>query len=273
MRSQGISSQALLEDAIHAQENAEAGVREARVAVRRAQLDLERTRIRAPFAGRVREKRVDLGQFVNRGTPVARVYSVDYAEVRLPIRDADLAHLELPAGFGRDALDESAAGPQVQLSAEIAGQPHVWRARLVRSEGVRDERTRMLNVVARVDDPYVLDGDPERTPLPIGVFVDATIEGRRVANVFDLPRSALRRGNGVLVVNGGNRVRVRPVDVLRTDRERAWIRAGLSPGDRVVVTALEVATEGMAVRVWESPSQPRDTALDEPITPPEVPQS
>jgi RND family efflux transporter MFP subunit len=270
MRGQGISSQARLDDATHARENAAAGVREARVAVRRAELDLERTRIHAPFAGRVRQKHVDLGQFVNRGAPIARVYSIDYAEVRLPVRDADLAYLELPAGFGASS---DAEGPQVHLSAEIAGKPHLWRARLVRTEGVRDERTRMLNVVARVDDPYVREGDPDRSPLPIGLFVNAAIEGRRVEGVFELPRSALRRGDAVLVVGDGERLEVRPVDVLRTDRDRAWIRAGLAPGERVVVTPLDVATDGMAVRVMEAPPAARDTARDVPPARAEAPQS
>ena len=248
MHERGISSQARMDDATHAVANAEAGVREARVSVRRAELDLGRTRIRAPFGGRVREKHVDLGQFVNRGGPVARVYSIDYAEVRLPIRDADLAHLELPTGFD-DAGEGDLPGPVVHLSATVAGEPHIWRGELVRSEGARDARTQMLSLVAQVRDPYVRDGDPDRVPLPIGIFVEASIEGRRVAGVFAVPRSALRRGDQVLVVDEESRVRIRPVEVVRSDDENSWLRAGVVDGDRVVVSPLELATDGMPVRV------------------------
>jgi RND family efflux transporter MFP subunit len=260
MRERGISSQARMDDAVHAHANAEATVREARVAVQRARLDLERTHVRAPYDGRVREKLVDLGQFVNRGTPVARVFSIDYAEVRLPIRDADLAHLELPAGLADDAveLEHGAAGetgPVVHLSATVAGQPRMWSGRIVRSEGVRDPRTRMLNLVAQVRDPYVREGDPDRVPLPIGIFVEADIEGRMVEGVFEVPRSAVRRDDRVLAVDTDGRVRIRTVEVLRADRERSWLRDGLEPGDRVVVSPLELATDGMPVRV-------RDAALD-----------
>jgi RND family efflux transporter MFP subunit len=258
MRERGISSQARLDDAVHAHANAAASVREARVAVRRAELDLERTRVRAPFAGRVREKHVDLGQFVGRGSPVARIFSVDAAEVRLPLRDADLAHLALPAGFG-DAAGADAAGPVVHLSATVAGERRSWRGRIVRSEGARDERTRMLHLVAAVRDPYVLDADPGRAPLPIGIFVEAEIEGRRVDDVFEIPRSALRREGRVFVVDAGGILRLRPVEVLRADRERAWLRDGLSAGDRVVVSPVDLATAGMAVRVREA-AAPEATA-------------
>lgn len=259
MRERGISSQARMDDAVHDHANADAGVREARVAVRRAQLDLERTRIRAPFAGRVRQKHVDLGQFVNRGAPVARIYSVDYAEVRLPIRDADLAHLQLPAGFG-DEGGESETGPVVHLSATVAGEPQLWRGHIVRSEGARDERTRMLNLVAEIRDPYVRDGDSERAPLPIGIFVEASIEGRRVDGVFEVPRSALRRDDRVLVVDESDQVRIRRVEVIRSDREHSWLRSGVSPGERIVVSPLDLATDGMPVRVRGAAPEPVDTA-------------
>ena len=276
MRQTGASSRARLDDAVHAQASAQAGLRQAHVAVRRAELDLERSEIRAPFAGRVREKRVDVGQFVGRGVPVARIYSVDYAEVRLPISDADLAYLELPFGFrdgGRaptagaaseprriDSLPEFAErpGPAVVLSARYAGGRYTWSGRVVRTEGALDPRTRMLGVVVRIDDPYARGEDPSRPPLPIGLFVEASIEGRRVENVVELPRSALRRGDELLVVDDDDRLRVRRVEVLRSERDRSWIRAGLERGDRVVTTPLEVVTEGMKVRTTEATLQ-RDT--------------
>jgi RND family efflux transporter MFP subunit len=276
MREKGISSQARLDEALHARANAAAGVREAKVTVRRAELDMDRTRIRAPFAGRVRQKHVDVGQFVSRGVPIARVYSVDYAEVRLPIRDADLAYLELPAGFPTeepvgDASSEATsvdAGAEVILSAQVAGERQTWRGRIVRTEGARDARTRMLNVVARVEDPYARSGASDQEPLPIGIFVDASIEGRRVEGVYELPRSALRRSDEVLVVDDENRLRVRRVDVLRADREHAWVRSGLEPGEAVVVSPIDFATEGMQVRGMEPEPQARDTAGDAPEEPP-----
>lgn len=270
MRGSGASSRARLDDAIHAQASAEAGLREARVAVRRAELDLERSEMSAPFAGRVREKYVDVGQFVSRGLSVARVYSVDYSEIRLPISDADLAYLDLPLGYRDDASfaptgdadagpGQASTRPEVLLSADYAGRPYTWRGHVVRTEGALDARTRMINIVARVDDPYARDGDSSRPPLPVGLFVDASIQGRVVEDVFELPRAALRRGSEVLVIDDDNRVRFRRVEVLRSRGDKTWIRSGLAPGERVVTSSLEIATEGMQVRATEE-TAPADAA-------------
>jgi len=253
----GASSRQRLDDAIHAATSAEAGVREAKVAVRRAELDLERSRIRAPFAGRVRTKHVDVGQFMNRGAPVARVFAIDYAEVRLPISDSDLVHLEIPAAsrpIGDELPDEAELrGPRVTLTADFAGARRTWSGRLVRTEGALDPRTRMLTVVVRVDDPYGRTGDGSAPPLPVGLFVEASIEGREVDAIYTLPRAALRRDNEVLVVDDDDTLHVRAVEILRSGREQTWVSAGLEPGDRVIVSALEVAMDGMKVRTTETP--------------------
>ena len=263
MRETGASSRARLDDAVLAEASAAAGLREARVAVRRAELDHERTEIRAAYAGRVREKRVGIGQFVGRGVPVARVYAIDFAEVRLPISDADLAFLDLPLGFqsGPQPSETGAprsiaslpaagatSGPAVTLSADYAGERRTWTGYIVRTEGALDARTRMINVVARVDDPYGRDATTHETPLPVGLFVDATISGREVPNTFALPRAAVHHGREVLVVDESDRIHVRRVDVLRSQGDTTWIRDGLAAGERIVTTPLEVATEGMKVR-------------------------
>jgi RND family efflux transporter MFP subunit len=272
----GASSRSRLDDAVHNQASALAGVREAKVAVRRAELDLERSEIVAPFEGRVRDKHVDVGQFVGRGVAVARVYSVDYAEVRLPISDSELAFLDpgvglrgvvpaapamtgdvVPSLAPREDPSAMAApdvphAPRVVLSAEYGGQVITWEARLVRTEGALDPRTRMLTVVARVDDPYGRTAEEVRPVLPVGLFVNAVIEGREVADVFEVPRSALRRGSRVLVVDDENRLHFRPVEILRTDGERSWIRSGLEVGERVVTSPIEIVTDGMKVRTTEN---------------------
>jgi RND family efflux transporter MFP subunit len=267
MRSRGAASRQAFDDATHAQASAEAGVREARVAVRRAELDLERSEIRAPFAGRVRTKHVDVGRYVGRGEALARIYSIDYAEVRLPISDADLAFLDLPSDYGEPPprpapeagaqLSEADTAPQpeapnrpaVTLSAEYAGELHSWTGHVVRTEGALDARTRMINVVARVDDPYDREGGGQRSPLPVGLFVDAEIEGRLVEDVFELPRAALRRDGQVWVVDEEDRLHVRRVRVLRSGRKHTWIQTGLESGEQVVTSSLEVVSEGMKVRI------------------------
>ncbi len=228
---------------------ARAALEAAEAELEKAELDLERTRIRAPFDGRVRTKRVDLGQFLTPGAPLATIHATDYAEVRLPVPDDQLAYLDLPAAY---RSGEQTPGPEVTLSARFRGGRHTWRGRIVRTEGELDPRSRMLNLVARLEDPYASSADdPDRPPLAVGLFVEAVIAGQRAEGVVVLPRLALRpAGDGyrVLVVDGDDRLRFRDLDVLRLDGERAVIGDGLEEGERVCVSPLDVVTDGMRVR-------------------------
>jgi len=249
-----VGSSADLEAASSSAQVAEADVRDSSAALRQAESNLERTRIRVPFEGRVRHKMVDVGQYVNRGTSVARVYAVDYAEVRLPIPDSDAAFLDLPIDY-RGAEGESPS-PPVLLRASFAGREYTWSGRIVRTEGELDPKTRMIHAVARVEDPYARGEDPERPPLAVGLFVEAEITGRVLHDVVRLPRAALRGSDGVAVVDDQDRVELRQVEVLHRDRQQVLIAAGLAPRERVVAGPLAVAVNGMRVRVLEQPLDP-----------------
>ena len=205
----------------------------------RAELDLSRTAIRAPFAGRLRAKRVDRGEFVNRGMPLATIYSVDAAEVTLPVPDSELAFLDLPLG-----ADLRGAGPLVVLQARFAGGLHEWEARIVRVGGEIDPATRMVNLIARVEDPYRAMGD--RPPLSVGLFVDAEVVGRSVDSVFEVPRGALVGADRVWLVED-DRLTQRQVGILRSDPDVAVVLDGLTSGDLISLTILETAVDGMLV--------------------------
>jgi RND family efflux transporter MFP subunit len=239
-----VASAAQLDDAENAAHVAEAVLREARASLSRAERDLERTEIVAPYDGRVRSESVDVGQFISRGAPVAKLFAVDYAEVRLPVPDEELAFLDLPLLY-RD--DPPGMGPEVILRARFAGAEHEWRARVVRTEGELDPKSRMVTVVARVQDPYARDG--ERAPLSVGLFVAAEILGDSIASAVTLPRSALREGDQVFVIDAEGRLRSRDVDVLRIVGNEVVLRSGLDAGERVCISALQSAIEGMHVRI------------------------
>lgn len=249
---QGVTSKARIDDARNAFRVAEAGLREAKARLSRAQRDYARTELRAPFQGRVRSKQVDVGQFVNRGNPIARLYAVDQAEVRLPLPDRELRWLDLPLGYAGKEL--GGEGPAVRLSAEFAGRPRTWEGHIVRTEGEIDPKSRMVHVVARVDDPYGKnDSDPERVPLAVGLFVEAEIDGRRIDSAIRLPREAIHASDDgaeyVHLVDGEARLRLRPVEVLRRERDHVLVGNGLEAGERVSVSALPAVVDGMAVRV------------------------
>ena len=203
--------------------------------------DLNRTVIRAPYDGMVREKRADVGQFVNTGTALADTFAIDYAEVRLPLPQIDLKYLDLPDTQGDSVLP-------VKLSADIGGASQTWLGRVVRSEGIFDAESRVLHVVAQVDDPYDTAG-AGREPLRIGTFVTAEIEGRHGGDLFVVPRHSLQRGETLWLVDQDMTIQPRNLDIVRADEQFAYVATGLADGDRYTVTPPEQPLPGMLVRV------------------------
>jgi len=246
----GIASAALIDDTRRAAGIASARRQEAEVELSRSVRDLERTQLVAPFDGRTRTRSVDVGSFVSVGTPLARLYAVDYAEVRLPIADAELAFLELPLG----AELPPEAAPSVELSARFAGSDHIWTGRVVRTEAAIDARTRMVHVIARVPRPYEQAELLARPPLAAGMFVDAEILGRLVRDVVRVPRSALADDETVWTVDEDDRLRRRVVDVLRFEGDTALVTRGLADSDRVSLLEPRLAREGLSVRPIEAKS-------------------
>ena len=225
--------------------------------LQKATEDLNRTVIRAPYDGLVREKRADVGQFVNMGTALANTVAIDYAEVRLPLPQNELQYLELPAN-GSDAF------LPVVLQADVGGIAHAWEGRIVRSEGVFDAQSRVLHVVAQVDDPYRTAPGAAGEPLRIGTFVTATIEGRAGGELFVIPRHSLQRGRTLWLVDEDMTIQPRDLDVLRNDEQFAYVATGLQPGDRYTVTPPEQPLPGMLVRINSATAELGQSAFETP---------
>lgn len=240
-----LASRSTLETALRAYRIAEATLQETRAGLAQAERELERTHISAPFTGLVRQESVNIGQFVSRGNAVATLYASADAEVRLPIADRQLAYLNLPVGIRGELPAE--LQPAVTLSAEFAGQQLSWKGRIVRTEAQIDTASRMVHVVARVDN------QPQAAPLSVGLFVNAEIEGFTAEDVVVLPRSALREGNRVLVVDAEDRLRYRNIEPLRLYQDEVLVGAGLTSGDRVCISPIQTALEGMPVKPVSDP--------------------
>ena len=225
--------------------SAKAALAAARADVVGARRNLERTYIRLPYEGMVLSKEADLGQFVNPGTRLGITFATDYAEIRLALTDQDLAFVDIPDP--REVTRSGGAdGPSVKLTAVQKGRLTEWDAQIVRSEGVVDEKSRVTYAVARIADPYRLHS--AGPSLPIGTFVAASITGSNAVDVIPVPRGALRGADQVLVVNDDNKIEIRTVDVLRADANYAYLRSGVSAGERITTTAIEAPTNGMSVR-------------------------
>jgi len=204
----------------------------------KAQEDLTRTIIMAPYDGMILDKRADIGQFINAGSQVAETIAVDFAEVRLPLTLTDLKYIDLPNGPDSYL--------PVELSSDIADETKTWQATVVRSEGVIDQTSRVIYVVAQIVDPYDLEGDGTNA-LRIGSFVTASIKGKDGGMVFTLPRHAID-GNIVWLVDAENKIYPQEVTVLRMDASNAYITDGLNEGDIYCITPIDQPLPGMKVR-------------------------
>ena len=242
-------SQAMLENAVRQTRLTEAALKEAQINLDQAERDLDRTELRAPFDAIVRSKAVDLGEFVSMGKPLAQLFAADGFEVRLPVLDTQLAYLNLPSSIEATAPLNSANLPSVRLSAQYAGAAASWDAQLVRSESEIDRRSRMVTLVARVSGTR---NASSANPLPVGAFVNAEIEGITLENAFQLPRSALRQDNQVLVIDEESRLRFREVSIARYEQDRILIQSGLKEGDIVNISPIQTVVDGMEVSVTET---------------------
>ncbi len=224
-----------------------------------AQLNLDRTEIRAPFQGRVRQRLSGPGQFVSPGAQLGTIFSTDVVEIRLPLTDNDLAKLGLSVAFFET---EDNAGPPVALSAIIAGAPHGWTGRIARTDGAIDPATRQVSAIAVVDDPYGAGADGD-TPLAVGLFVDARIEGRPYEGAFILPRSALYGADIMYVVSGDDTLEQRQVRVVASARNTVTIAGGIEGGERVVTSPLRGAGNGDKVAPTDPNQNTGSTIGDE----------
>ena len=221
---------------------ARAQVKAAAAELDRSERDVERARLRAPFDGRVRGEGVGLGQLVSRGQVLGELFSTDLAEVRVPVRDDDLASLDL------DVYGVLEDGPGAWLETEFAGATRRWRGKVLRIEGDVDRASRMPTLVVGVQDPFGAAAEQAGVPLMPGLFVDVTITGRVEPGVV-LPRSAMRAGSRVYVIDEDDRLRFREVTVSWRGPSRVLVSAGLAGGERVCISPLAAPVDGERVEV------------------------
>ena len=248
-----------------------------------ANLQLRRTGVYAPFDGLILENSVDVGQYVSPGRSLGRVFATDVIEIELPIPNEELGDIGLPIAFN---ASETNPGPKVTLRANVGGFDRAWIGNVARTGAQVDPGTRLVSVIAEVRDPFGEGADGD-APLAPGLFVTATIEGRQVDDVFVAPRAALRGLDAIYVVeeveastlddgegetgsdtaedanyndqNGESSepemaevLRIREVEVIRSDRNFVYVRSGLSAGELVITSPVQAAFDGQRVRTFET---------------------
>ncbi|MEM1222204.1 MAG: efflux RND transporter periplasmic adaptor subunit [Verrucomicrobiota bacterium] len=213
---------------------ARALVASAEAALKKAERDLERTEIKAPYNGLVLTKNVDLGQYVtvNPASPAARVYSTESAEVRLPLAQREVFFLDDPE--------------KIQSPVRLFSGDQEWAGRFTRFEATIDPTSRLIYAVVEIENPF-------EKGLRRGLFVEAEITGRSIDKAYVLPRYALRGSNTVYVVTDDQTLVTREVEILKTDRRQAVLSGGLEPGEQVTTSPIAYFVEGMPVEIISTP--------------------
>jgi RND family efflux transporter MFP subunit len=229
-------------------EKAKADLAASEAALEKARLDLARTRITAPFNAIVRSRQVATGSQIGTQEALAELVGTDrfWVEVSLPVDRLNWIRIPRRAA-------EKGATATVHYGAD-----HQIQGEVVRLMGDLTTEGRMARVLVAVEDPLGLKAENrERTHLLIGEYVRVEIEGRNLADVILLPRSALHDGNTVWLVTSENTLSIREVTPVWRDEDSIVVKEGLAAGDRLITSALPAPIDGMPLRMdTEGPSGP-----------------
>lgn len=222
---------------------AKANVKAATAEVSEAVRALERTKVVAPYSGRVKERLVGLGQSISTGTTIGEIFSTDFAEIRLSLSARELTHVKLPNNPDDPPVP-------VKLTDVLTEDSTLsWNGFIVRTEGTLDDRSRKLFVIARVDDPFGLQKKVDG-PLRIGQPVRATLDGALIPSVFVIPRKTLRRPNEILLINPEDSTLLRQkITPIWSDKENLIVTEDLQEGWHLVTNRLASAPNGARVKI------------------------
>jgi RND family efflux transporter MFP subunit len=212
----------------------------ARVLYQEARLDLERCGISAPFDGWVLEKSIEVGQHVNVGQDLGRIYSAGLLdiEVRIPVKDFKWFPV----------ASDSVADIEAEVIFENQGAQRTWPGKVSRLKAEMDDRTRTLPVVVEVDEIATSPENPDSLRLRPGMFVTVKVKGKVIDQAFVLPRHVVYPDDTVYAVED-DRLKIKSVNILRTYKDSVIVSEGLSDGDLIIKTPLSAASDGMLVRV------------------------
>jgi len=229
-----------------------ARVKSAQAAVLRAERNLQRTEIKAPYDAMINSRTIGLGSYVGVGSEVGMLLGTAIAEVRLPVADNQLQFL----------IDQGQQA-KVNLTGTYAGKEIQWQAEIARSEGVIDNKSRMSYLVAEIHDPYHLKNSKvgNGNPLRFGSYVQANILGVEVANASIVPRY-LVVNNRVAVLDNESKLHYADINIVRQQGGNVVISNGLLDGDKLIVSALDYPVDGMKLALASAEAKEQD-GLDE----------
>ena len=220
---------------------AEALLEVAKAQVSSAEKKLNKTEIVAPYAGRIQNVNIDLGTTIIPGQPVGAIYTSSEIEITLAIKDNDLQFLSIPMDGRKLDSSEQAL---VQIESFYKGKIQSWQGKLERVDGVIDPITRMINLIAVFENDFI---ETNQSNLPIGLFVEAKIDGIKLNDVFQIPVTAISENNVVYIVDSNNELELRELSILKKYSDFVIVKEGIRAGERIVTSKLSTASNGIKV--------------------------
>lgn len=225
---------------------AKAALESAKAQLATAQLRLDRTSLSLPFDALIISEKVDLGQYLMAGQPIAVAYGIDAVEIELPLEDHELAWFDIfrSSGVlnGRETISRKTTAV---VKADFAGAEHTWNGYVTRTTGQVDKMSRMISVVIEIPKPF--ERSNGRPPLLPGIFAEVQIQGKVLKSALAVPRDAIHESNKVWMVKD-DRLYVKALDIVRADKDFAYARAGINQNANIVTSSLDTVMEGMEVR-------------------------
>lgn len=225
-----------------------------------AELDLQRTRLVAPFDVRITERKIGQAQYANKGQLLFSADAIDRVEIEAQFPIGKLRPLIARPGAAADGGEDIAAvervpgamGLEAVVRLKTATHTVEWQAQVDRVAAVVDPQTQTIGVVVVVDDPYAKARPGQRPPLVRNTFVEVELRRRSGRSPVVIPSSALRGGK-VYLVGDDSRLAIRKVKPAFIQGEAAVVAKGLEEGARVVVSQLVPAVEGMLLDPVDDP--------------------
>ena len=225
----------------------------AKASVDQAQLNLERTTIRAPFDAHILSQNVTTGSQVGPGDDLGRLVGTDYYWVTATVPVSKLQWLRFPE-------NDKDRGSTVLIKNSTAWPDGQYReGYLDKQIGALDGQTRLARVLIKVADPLAKNTDLEGRPkLMIGTFVEVEMQANKLDDIVRLNRDYIRSNETVWVMKD-DKLEIREVDIALTDNEYAYIREGLQEGEHVVITDLSTVSNGIGLRTRAEGSEKEPT--------------
>lgn len=223
--------------------SAEAQVKSAQAALKRAKRDLQNCKVIAPYDALVVSRNLGVGQFISAGSEVAVLNNIEAGEIHLPI-----------AGFDSAFLPEKLSDLNALVTLDGI-QKTQREGKVVRDQGLIDSATRMTNVVVRISDPYGINS--KQPAIKFGSYVEVNFAGKELKHIYRLPQE-LVNNRTVWVVNENNELQPRTVNILRAEGEFMLIAEGIEQSDQLVLTVPEYPQKDMTVKLLSAEADSND---------------